>query len=72
MDEPLVISRKQYKTLVRLLNTHVNPDTCQVETRSSPTGENFRPLQELNQERQEVVHCTSEDFGFNLYPPNKQ
>jgi len=72
MDEPLVISRRQYKTLARLLNTHVNPDTCKVENRTSPTGENFRPLQEFNQERQEVVHCTSEDFTYNLYPPNQQ
>lgn len=72
LDEPLVISRRQYKTLARLMNTYVNPETCQVERRSSSTGETFRPLQELNQEKQQVVHCTTEDFGFNMYPPNKQ
>ena len=72
LDEPLIISRRQYKTLARLLNTHVNPETCQVENKLSSTGENFRPLQELNQRAQEVVHCTSEDFGFNMYPPNQQ
>lgn len=72
LDEPLVISRRQYKALAQLLNTYINSTTCQVERRSSDTGENFRPLQELNQERQDVVHCTTEDFGFNLYPPDKQ
>jgi hypothetical protein len=72
MDEPLVISRKQYKALARLLKTYVNPQTCEVETKASPTGENMRPLQAFNRDQQQVVHCTKQDFGYNLYPPNQQ
>ena len=71
LDEPLVISRRQYKALAKLMNEHVDEETCQVATSTSPTGENFRPLQQLNNVQQELTHCKSDDFGFNLYPPDQ-
>jgi carbonic anhydrase len=72
LDEPLVISRRQYKTLAKLMAGHVDAGTCKPFKRMSPTGENFRPLQVLNNAEQEVNHCTIQDFSFNLYPPNQQ
>ena len=71
MDEPLLISRRQYKTLARLLQeSYVDSDTCEYTTAASPhTGETIRPLQELNHQKQELVHCTPENFSYRLYPP---
>jgi carbonic anhydrase len=72
LDEPLVISRRQYKALAKLMAGHVDAETCKPYKRTSPTGENFRPLQVLNNAQQVVNHCTSEDFTYLLYPPNQQ
>ena len=68
LDEPLVISRKQLNDLARLLRDYVDPETCKAANRLSNTDENFRPLQTHNHERQELVHCTEKNFGFELYP----
>jgi carbonic anhydrase len=72
LDEPLVISRRQYKTLAKLLSSHVDPEMCEALDKTSPTGENFRPLQQLNNAQQEVKHCTREDYTFWMYPPYQQ
>jgi hypothetical protein len=72
LDEPLVISRRQYKTLAKLMAGHIDAVTCKPSKRTSPTGENFRPLQVLNNAQQEVAHCTIQDFSYLLYPPNQQ
>jgi hypothetical protein len=72
LDEPLVISKHQLRDMATLLRNYRNPDTCELATQTSGTGENVRPLQELNQEKQELVHCTSKDFTYRLYPPSLQ
>jgi carbonic anhydrase len=72
LDEPLVISRRQYKTIAKLLSSHVDPETCKPVDKKSPTGENFRPLQKLNNAQQEVKHCVRDDFQFWMYPPEQQ
>jgi carbonic anhydrase len=71
MDEPLVISRRQLRRMAKLLADYRDPTTCEQQaTRTSETGENARPLQDLNHEKQELVHCTSKDFTHRLYPPS--
>mmetsp|Transcript_24980 Transcript_24980/g.58179 ORF Transcript_24980/g.58179 Transcript_24980/m.58179 type:complete len:384 (+) Transcript_24980:101-1252(+) len=70
LDEPLVISRSQWQELARLLHDYVDPETCQNATLTSNKGENARPMQQLNNEKQELVHCTERNFGYRLYPPN--
>lgn len=72
LDEPLKISRKQFKQLGKILNSF-RYDDCRKGSVTDPlTGENMRPLQVLNDEKQEVTHCTSEDFTFWMYKPDGQ
>lgn len=71
LDEPLIISRRQLSTMARLLADYRDPKTCAKATMTSETGENVRPLQELNPTRQEVVHCTSKNFTFWMYEKSK-
>jgi len=70
-DEPSRISRRQYRQLTALVNSYVDPDTCASATITSPTGENYRPLQELNDDN-DVTHCTDRDFTFWKYLPEDQ
>jgi hypothetical protein len=72
LDEPLVISRRQLKKLAQLMADYIDPETCKKGTRISPTGENVRPLQQLNHEKQELVHCTEKHFTHRLYAPDMQ
>lgn len=72
LDEPLLISRKQFKQLGRLLTSYVDPDTCESAAAVSPHGENYRPLESINNEKQEMTHCTEKDFTFWQYPPDQQ
>ena len=72
LDEPLLISRKQYKQLARLLTGYIDPETCEAASAVSPRGENYRPLETINAEKQEMTHCTKKDFGFWQYPPDQQ
>jgi len=72
LDEPLLISRKQFKQLGRLLTSYVDPETCEGASAVSPRGENYRPLESINHEKQEMTHCTNRDFGFWQYPPDQQ
>eukprot|EP00521_Asterionellopsis_glacialis_P014497 CAMPEP_0195309110 /NCGR_PEP_ID=MMETSP0707-20130614/38572_1 /TAXON_ID=33640 /ORGANISM="Asterionellopsis glacialis, Strain CCMP134" /LENGTH=466 /DNA_ID=CAMNT_0040373407 /DNA_START=785 /DNA_END=2185 /DNA_ORIENTATION=- len=78
LDEPLRISRRQYKALARLLTSYINEeDDCHNGSgkgrgaATSSTGETYRPLQELNKEYQNLTHCTEEDFTFRMYPPDQ-
>ena len=71
LDEPLLISRGQFKQLARLLVSHMNEDTCEHNSSASPTGETYRPLQQLNHKYQELTHCTANDFNFWMYPPHQ-
>ena len=72
LDEPLLISRKQFKQLGRLLTSYIDPDTCESAAAVSPQGENYRPLESINHEKQEMTHCTERDFTFWQYPPDQQ
>ena len=72
LDEPLLISRKQFKQLGRLLTSYVDPETCESAAAVSPHGENYRPLESINHEKQEMTHCTEKDFTFWQYPPDQQ
>mmetsp|Transcript_26725 Transcript_26725/g.59380 ORF Transcript_26725/g.59380 Transcript_26725/m.59380 type:complete len:526 (-) Transcript_26725:72-1649(-) len=72
LDEPLVISRKQFKQLARLIAGYTDKDTCENASAASPRGESYRPLETLNTEEQQLTHCTAEDFGFWQYPPSQQ
>ena len=72
LDEPLVISRKQFKQLGRLLASYVDPETCLNASAVSPHGENYRPLEIINHKKQEMTHCTEKDFTFWQYPPEQQ
>jgi carbonic anhydrase len=67
LDEPLIISKRQLSAMARLLSSYRDPQSCKLKTQTSDTGENMRPLQDINQSRQEVVHCTSKDFTFWKY-----
>lgn len=67
LDEPLVISRRQLTAMARLLANYQDPETCEKATLTSHTGENVRPLQDINHEKQELVHCTSKDFTDRFY-----
>jgi carbonic anhydrase len=71
LDEPMLISRRQYKQLAKLLQAYKNGN-CESDTDVSPSGENFRPLQRKNDSTQRIRHCTFDDFGFELYNPEDQ
>lgn len=67
LDEPLLISKRQWKALAKLSQSYKN-DSCQNDSDLSPKGENVRPLHELGWE-QEVWHCTLEKFSYWMYDP---
>jgi Eukaryotic-type carbonic anhydrase len=71
MDEPLLISRRQYKILASLLSSS-RDDKCELDTATSRTGENRRPIQETNSFFQAVHHCTPQNFGYFVYEPSLQ
>uniref|UniRef100_A0A7S2P2Q1 Alpha-carbonic anhydrase domain-containing protein n=1 Tax=Leptocylindrus danicus TaxID=163516 RepID=A0A7S2P2Q1_9STRA len=67
LDEPMKISRKQFKQLAKLLVSYRN-DECEPASFASPKGEMFRPLQPTNPDNQwHTVHCTKENFEGTLY-----
>ena len=68
-DEPLKISRKQFKQLASLISSYKNDD-CEPASAVSARGDTFRPLQDRNKDIQvSVTHCTIEDFEGMLYEP---
>mmetsp|Transcript_21318 Transcript_21318/g.32352 ORF Transcript_21318/g.32352 Transcript_21318/m.32352 type:complete len:408 (+) Transcript_21318:19-1242(+) len=71
IDAPMLISRKQFRQLAKLQASYRN-DECDPEPVLTPQGENFRPLQEGNSNRQPVSHCTSQHFDESLYLPGNQ
>mmetsp|Transcript_31305 Transcript_31305/g.47996 ORF Transcript_31305/g.47996 Transcript_31305/m.47996 type:complete len:449 (+) Transcript_31305:2-1348(+) len=61
LDKPMKISKQQYKQLTWLLQQSLNED-CQYDTRTSPIGENYRPLYphpKLQEGRLMTTHCQS-------------
>lgn len=72
LEQPMQISRRQYKQLKRLL-TQSRDSSCEFDTAVDPsTGENFRPLQPRDQFFQNVFRCTFDDFGYFVYAPEEQ
>ncbi|KAG7363290.1 carbonic anhydrase [Nitzschia inconspicua] len=73
LDEPLHISRRQYKELTFLLSQSLD-DNCQRNTATDNNGENRRPIQEsVNSAFQGVYyHCTLSNFGHFVYSPEDQ
>ena len=70
-DEPLKISRKQFKQLATLISSYQNND-CRPASAVSKRGDTFRPLQERNKYMQtKIRHCTIDDFDGMLYEPEK-
>ena len=69
LDQPIQISRRQYKLLTSLMTKSRN-ENCQFDTAVSVTGENFRPIQA--EEPFGVFHCTNDDFGYFVYSPDNQ
>ena len=68
-DEPLKITKRQLKQLAKLLGSYVDSN-CENASGVSPTGEAYRPLEEINHDHQVVTHCTNENFLDLLYPPH--
>ena len=66
-DEPLKISRRQLRQLSALLDSYVDEETCENKSVVSPSGENYRPLQVLNTEDQEVAHCQQDKYRYWKY-----
>lgn len=71
LDEPLLISRRQFKQLARLLESYTDEDTCTNDSMTSPKGETYRPLQKFNPQHQNITHCTKRDYDFWMYPPHQ-
>ena len=72
LDEPLKISKRQYKILTSLLTQSRN-ENCELDTATDHKGENRRPIQVgANPSMQGVFHCTPNDFGYFAFPPNEQ
>jgi len=67
-DEPLKISRRQLRQLGALQGSYINEETCATESVVSPTGENFRPLQVLNETVQNSSHCQLDRYRLWKYP----
>lgn len=66
-DEPLKISRKQFKQLSSLVTSYKN-DACTPASTASFRGDTFRPLQLLNKDTQDkTVHCTIDNFKEILF-----
>lgn len=72
LDEPLVISRKQFKQLASLIASYTDQDSCDNASAASPKGETYRPIEQLNTVKQELTHCTAKDFTFWQYTPDQQ
>jgi hypothetical protein len=71
-DEPLRISRRQYKELTYLLSQSRDSD-CEMDTAIDYNGENRRPSQEnVNAAYQGVNHCKPRHFGHFVYSPDEQ
>jgi Eukaryotic-type carbonic anhydrase len=72
LDEPLRISRRQYKELTSLLSQSLD-DNCEFDTAIDANGENRRPIQEsVNSDFQGIYHCTPANFGHFVYAPEEQ
>jgi hypothetical protein len=72
LDEPLRISRRQYKELTAVLTQSQDVD-CEYDTATDFNGENARPIQEsISGSFQGVYHCTPDDFGYFVFPENEQ
>ena len=72
LDEPMRISRRQYKELTAIL-TLSRDNECTYDTATDRNGENMRPIQEsLSSNFQGVYHCTPDDFGYFVFPENEQ
>jgi carbonic anhydrase len=64
LDEPLIISKRQLFAMSRILSSYRDPKSCKLVTH---TGKNMRPLADITQTKQEVVHCTSKEFNVRKY-----
>jgi len=71
MDKPRRISRRQYRQLTHLLKQSRNDD-CEQDTIVSPTGDNFRPVRDVNSQIQSMMKCSPSDFGHFMYPQDEQ
>jgi Eukaryotic-type carbonic anhydrase len=72
LDEPLRISRRQYKQLTFLLSQSRN-DHCNMDTATDYKGENRRPIQEsVNSAFQGIYHCKPRHFGHFVFSPDEQ
>jgi carbonic anhydrase len=72
LEEPLRISRRQYKVLTSLL-TQSRDDDCEPDTAVDSNGENRRPIQKSsNSFYHGVYHCTSDDFGYFVFSSDEQ
>jgi Eukaryotic-type carbonic anhydrase len=67
LDEPLIISKRQLFAMSRILSSYRDPKSCKLVTHASDTGKNMRPLADITQTKQEVVHCTSKEFNVRKY-----
>jgi len=66
LDSPLVISRGQLRTLAALIDSYVDPKTCQ-RVDATVKGENVRPLGKFNAAEQNMTHCTAKNYGYWRY-----
>ena len=67
LDEAMLISRRQYKQLASLLTSYKTLECEEGMSFTSPKGENFRPLQQINSANQPVSHCQIADFSFDVF-----
>jgi len=68
IDEPMYISRRQYKQLTPLITAFKSLACDGNVTLTSPRGENFRPLQQPSRRTdQPVAHCRIDNFGFDVF-----
>eukprot|EP00550_Attheya_septentrionalis_P008073 CAMPEP_0198294530 /NCGR_PEP_ID=MMETSP1449-20131203/22851_1 /TAXON_ID=420275 /ORGANISM="Attheya septentrionalis, Strain CCMP2084" /LENGTH=427 /DNA_ID=CAMNT_0043994507 /DNA_START=121 /DNA_END=1401 /DNA_ORIENTATION=- len=65
LDEPMQISRRQYKQMAALLNSHKD-ESCEPDVDMDPRGSNAAPLKTPNPDpdTQSIVHCTFDHFSF--------
>jgi hypothetical protein len=77
-DAPLRISRRQYKQLASLLESYKDEATLaddglfESASAVSPTGENVRPLFDLNTDDQTLAHCTFRRYRYWDYDWDQQ
>jgi len=62
LDEPIKISRHQFKRIASLINNAMDPKTCQYISAASSKGEVNRPLQQFDYNHQDLNHCTKDYF----------